>query len=139
MKPIMFPSQFKYTILRNRYLLLTFLCYMAFYSCTNKKHQDFNFIVAGHAYGAPGVQNNPFHPPFMNYLEKETDSTISLAVLTGDIVQESSDTSFDKVQNYIQNFPFPFHIAPGNHDLNDMNSYTSHFGKTDYHFEFNNN
>lgn len=139
---LMFLFKFKYSIQKNRYLLLSFLCYMliTFYSCTNKtKHQDFKFIVAGHAYGAPGVQNNPFHPPFMNYLEKETDSTISLAVLTGDIVQESSDTSFDKVQNYIQGFSFPFHIAPGNHDLKDINSYTNHFGKTDYHFKFNNN
>ena len=111
------------------------------YSCdyTSSARKDFKFIVAGHVYGAPGAKNNPFHPPFMNYLNNEADSSISLAVLTGDLVQQASTESFDKVQNYIQGFPFPFHIAPGNHDLNDINSYTAHFGKTDYHFEFNHN
>jgi len=48
---------------------------------------SYSFFVAGHVYGAPGVNNVGFHPPFKHklaYIQGRPE--ISLGVLLGDIV-----------------------------------------------------
>ena len=95
----------------------------------------FRFAIAGHVYGAPGVINDPFHPPFMQLMENYSDS-LDLLILTGDIVQESDEKSCNKVNEYLPTLPFPTLIAPGNHDLKNRALFEQHFGSSNYFLEF---
>ena len=101
---------------------------------------NFSFIVAGHAYGAPGAKNDPFHPPFMKTMDslKRTDS-IDFMVLTGDIVQKSNARSWDKVEGYLAELDMSVFFAPGNHDLTDRELYTERYGQSNFSFEIGNN
>ncbi len=101
---------------------------------------DFTFIVAGHVYGAPGVINKPFHPPFMDALgDVLKEDTLDFMVLTGDIVQESDEKSWDRVDKYLDKVGVPTLFAPGNHDLKDRKLYISRYGSTSYIFDIGNN
>lgn len=125
------------------FFFLLFTIFLLF-SCSQDKDtqiqqfNDFSFFVAGHVYGAPGIKNNPFHPPFMNYLS-EKDSSVSFGFLTGDFVQKASEQSFNQVDSLLKTIDYPVHITPGNHDLTNLKEFKKHFGKTEYYFEFNNN
>lgn len=93
-----------------------------------------NILVAGHVYGAPGAKNKPFHPPFMNFMDTLPLKSIDFTVLTGDIVQESNDTSWQHVIQYINQWKFKTYFAAGNHDLKNRELYNSLFGNPNYYF-----
>ena len=63
-------------------LILTF----ALFSCSKDECDvvkeipiDYSFFIAGHTYGAPGVDNEGVHPPFRNKFDfiKDDESLIS--------------------------------------------------------------
>ncbi len=99
---------------------------------------NFTFLVAGHAYGAPNVVNHPFHPPLMQYLETHVDS-IDFLILTGDVVQEADKNSWDKVDHYLEKLGIQTIVVPGNHDLKDDSLFHSRYGKSNFSFEVGNN
>jgi len=111
------------------------------FSCKPKeKPKDLHFYVAGHVYGAPGVINHPFHPPFQKYFKTtQSDTTINFAVFTGDIVQESDLRSWNSVDSLLEKSKYPVHFAPGNHDLKNRELYENRYGKPNYHFINENN
>ena len=101
---------------------------------------DFSFIVAGHVYGAPGVKNKPFHPPFMKTLDSlQKSDTLDFAVFTGDIVQKCDEKSWDKVDQYLSKKNMKVLFAAGNHDLTNRELYSSRYGHSSYSFEIGNN
>lgn len=118
-----------------------------FYGCNNNNEvkvkppvKNIEFYVAGHVYGAPGIQNFPFHPPFQKYFNSTlNDSTINFAFLTGDIVQESDDASWHCVDSLIKLAPYKVYFAAGNHDLKNRKLYENRYGNTNYHFVKENN
>lgn len=105
-----------------------------------EKPKDLHFYVAGHVYGAPGVINHPFHPPFQKYVETtQNDTTIDFAVFTGDIVQEPNVRSWNSVDSLLEKVNYPVYFAPGNHDLKDRELYEKRYGKSNYNFVKENN
>ncbi|MFA9391776.1 MAG: metallophosphoesterase [Prolixibacteraceae bacterium] len=81
---------------------------------------EFSFLVAGHAYGAHEGTNLGLHPPFLQKLESELDSSVFAIFLTGDIVNESTKKSWSKVANELQDLKLESYYIMGNHDENAL-------------------
>jgi hypothetical protein len=95
----------------------------------------YSFFVAGHVYGAPGVDNIGVHPAFKNNFDLiQNDSTISLGVFTGDIVLTGNETNWDEIDQDVSDLGVPVHFAVGNHDMSDRALYESRYGITYYDF-----
>lgn len=95
----------------------------------------YSFFVAGHTYGAPGVNNIGLHPPFkakFDYLQSRNE--IQFGVLTGDIVIWGSVQNWDEVDADVEELGLPVHFAVGNHDMSDRELYESRYGITYYSF-----
>ena len=121
-------------------MFLTLLFSQYSYASDGTNKSGYSFIVAGHTYGKPGVNNTGLHPPFKSDFEYIRDiENISFAFLTGDIVWQSTNPDWDEVDADIRELEFPVHFAPGNHDLNNRNLYLNRYGKdgkTYYSFPF---
>ena len=102
---------------------------------------EYSFIVAGHTYGKPGVNNEGLHPPFKEKFEFiRKRKSIKFGVFTGDIVMESTPHDWNEVDEDIASLGIPIHFAPGNHDLLNKKLFLERYaikGKTYYSFEFN--
>lgn len=100
----------------------------------------YSFFVAGHTYGAPGVNNVGFHPPFrasFHYIQGRQE--IEFGILTGDIVSPFPDAQdWDEIDADIATLGLPVHFAVGNHDMENRPLFESRYGQTYYHFEYNN-
>lgn len=94
-----------------------------------------SFIVAGHAYGKPGVDNEGFHPPFSSYLESAELSSVEYGFLTGDIVIQSTEKDWIDVKSEMARYSFDWHLAPGNHDLINKENFDNAIGRRFYSFE----
>ena len=62
----------------------------------------YSFFVAGHTYGKPGGDGLGFHPAFKNEFNFiRSYPNISFGILTGDIVQQSNEESWDAIDDEI--------------------------------------
>ncbi len=118
------------------FLLIVFL----WIYCLPAKGQNnsilYSFFVAGHTYGAPGVDNEGFHPPFKDkydYIQNRPE--IELGVLVGDIVSSNPTAQdWDEIDAEIDTLNLPIHFAVGNHDMEDRPLFEARYGLTYYSF-----
>jgi len=97
---------------------------------------EYSFFVAGHTYGASGVDNAGLHPPMEAKFDfMKSDSLMQLGVLTGDIVISGTNQNWDEVDASLALLEMPVYFAAGNHDLTDRPLYESRYGSTYYSFE----
>lgn len=100
------------------------------------QNDSYSFFVAGHTYGAPGVDNEGFHPLFkqkFNYIQSRTE--IKFGVLTGDIVSPNpTEQDWDEIDTDIGTLGLPIHFAVGNHDMENRPLFESRYGITYYYF-----
>ena len=82
------------------------------------------------------MADNPgLHPPFLNSFEVLTnDNRIEFGVLTGDIVRNSTDESWDMVEKQLKKLNMEVYFCPGNHDVKPRELYEARYGKTYYAF-----
>ena len=96
---------------------------------------DYSFFVAGHTYGAPGVDNEGLHPPFTNKFDFiNNDESIEFGVFTGDIVIEGTTQNWDEIDQELNALDIPVYFAAGNHDITDRELYESRYGQSYYSF-----
>lgn len=94
----------------------------------------YSFFAAGHLYGAPGVHNVGFHPPFKaKYEYIQGREEIEFGVLLGDIVIYGAEDKWDNVVADIDTLGIPCHIAVGNHDMKNPEFFYDEFGETTYY------
>jgi hypothetical protein len=97
---------------------------------------SYSFYVAGHTYGAPGVNNIGFHPAFkqkFGYIQSRPE--INFGILTGDIVSQNPIAQdWDEIDADVISLGLPVHFAVGNHDMENRPLFESRYGQTYYHF-----
>ncbi len=103
-------------------------------------NSTYSFIVAGHAYGAHSGTNIGLHPNLLESLNAGYDSTVSFFVFTGDIVNQSTQESWDQVKTEMDGFGLPYYYVMGNHDNNFIGNevFIEKYGSTHYAFRVEN-
>lgn len=99
---------------------------------------SYSFIVAGHAYGAHATQSNGLHPNFLASLNAGYDTTVRFMVLTGDIVNYSTEESWQQVEAELAGLNIPAYYVMGNHDANVIGKavFEDKFGGLYYAFDY---
>jgi predicted MPP superfamily phosphohydrolase len=100
---------------------------------------EFNFIVAGHSYGAHKGKNIGLYPKFINKLKLANKS--DFLVLNGDIVRDSNKKSWNKIETDIKEIGIPAFYVMGNHDKSEtgISHFKKKFGNTYYDFNIGKN
>lgn len=99
---------------------------------------EYSFFIAGHTYGAPGIDNEGVHPPFKNKFDFiKNDKHLDFGVFTGDIVPFGTVKNWDEIDVDIKTLGMPVYFAVGNHDMKGRKLYESRYGKTFYSFHHN--
>ncbi|MFO7668160.1 MAG: metallophosphoesterase [Bacteroidales bacterium] len=100
----------------------------------------YSFIAAGHAYGAHEGLNTGLHPALLESLSAGFDTTAKFIVFTGDIVNYSTEESWQQVEKEMDRFSLPYYFVMGNHDNNEAGRevFFNMFGDTHYSFYFRN-
>src|SRR5690606_2046684 len=80
----------------------------------------YSFYVAGHAYGAHAGSNIGLHPPLLEKLNQNQDSSAVALFLTGDIVNQSNSASWDQVEKELAELNLDSYYVMGNHDNNSV-------------------
>ncbi len=111
--------------------------------CDNGNAQQdsaYSIIVAGHAYGAHAGTNIGLHPPFLEKLRQNVDSTYKYIFLTGDIINQSTTESWQQVETELSEIGANAYYVMGNHDNNSVgqNEFQQKFGGTHYSFSSEN-
>ena len=85
---------------------------------TSETKVNHSFIVMGHAYGSPVIKDPlGMYESMISEFSFIRDSTnVSLAVLTGDVVNHSTIEEWNAVKSQMNQLGVDYHIAPGNHD-----------------------
>jgi len=95
----------------------------------------YSYYVAGHTYGAPGVNNVGVHPPFREKFDLLNDDLhIEFGIYTGDIVQSGTEQNWDEIDDDLDLLDHPVYFAAGNHDIDDRPLYEERYGTTYYSF-----
>ena len=110
-----------------------------FLSCSREKKntgmQPYAFFVAGHTYGKPGTDSIGLHPPFKNEFDSiKSYPNMQFGVLTGDIVQHSSEESWDAIDKELKELGLPVYFVPGNHDIYDNNLFSQRYGDAENNY-----
>ncbi|MDA3930909.1 MAG: metallophosphoesterase [Prolixibacteraceae bacterium] len=97
----------------------------------------YSFAVAGHAYGSHSGSNIGLHQPLINRLTTKRDSLIDFIVFTGDIVNQSTNASWNQVESDLELIGLPSYFVMGNHDQNTIgySVFTEKHGGTYYSFK----
>ena len=96
---------------------------------------DYAFFVAGHTYGAPGVNNKGLHPAFEEvFSDLNNYSDLELGILTGDVVLSTTVQNWADVDSVLEELNAEIRIAPGNHDLKDFELYQKLKGESYFNF-----
>ena len=104
------------------------------------KTKSYSFFVAGHTYGAAGVDNIGLHPPFLESFDLiRSWPSLDMGILTGDVVSTGADMEdWDEVASNLDDLEMPIYIAPGNHDVEDRPLFESLFGNPYYSWKRDN-
>lgn len=98
------------------------------------KEINYSFLVAGHVYGTPDVDEIGFYPPFkdrFNDIQEIPD--LHYAFYTGDVVRQASNqTQWDATIADMELLGIDYHVAAGNHDRGNL--FLDHFGQYYYSF-----
>lgn len=99
----------------------------------------FSFLVAGHSYGAHTGTNIGLHPPFLKKLTETRDSVMGL-FLTGDIVNQSTNASWNQVESELSKLGLNTYYIMGNHDNNTVGHsvFKKKHGEVYYSFVYKN-
>ena len=103
---------------------------------------DYNFFVAGHAYGNPYSDNIGIHPRFYKYLSNN-HKKYDFAIFAGDITRSSNIKSWKIFKREMDLLNIKkYYVAPGNHDIG-INSkknmiFKEYFNEVNYSFTFRN-
>ncbi len=93
--------------------------------------REYSFYVAGHTYGAPGVDNIGVHPPFKEKFDMlNADERIDFGFFTGDIVHAGTEQNWNEVDSDVDLLDHPVYFVPGNHDMTDRVLYEKRYGRT---------
>ena len=122
--------------------LISLLFVLLITACNIQPSQDsdvspisYSFFIAGHTYGAPGVDNEGVHPPLKNKFDFiKNDQTIEFGVFTGDIVPTGTEQNWNEIDADVNALGLPIHFAVGNHDMTDRDLYESRYGQTYFSF-----
>ncbi len=107
-------------------------------SCFLSKNTDYSFVIAGHTYGKPYVNNIGFHPPYKTKLQEYMlTSKVDFGFLLGDIVWLPTDKDWDEIDKDIDSIGIPFYLVCGNHEMKDSVMFVNRYGPTYYHFTKN--
>ena len=101
--------------------------------------EAYSFFIAGHVYGAPGIDNPGFHPPFkakFEYIQNREE--IEFGILLGDITRWGSGPQWDNIDADILNLGLPVYLVVGNHDMYQRELFEARYGITYYSFSYNN-
>jgi hypothetical protein len=101
-------------------LSLIFIFTFSFLSAKSQTDSTYSFLVAGHAYGAHVGSNIGLHPPFLNKLTENADSSLMGIFLTGDIVNQSTTASWNQVEKELSDLGLNSYYVMGNHDNNTL-------------------
>ena len=109
-------------LLALKFLKLFALLPFIFFAFTAKAqtNSNYSFFVAGHAYGAHAGVNIGLHPPLLNILTENQDSSVMAVFLTGDIVNQSTTTSWNQVELELSKLELKSYYVMGNHDNNSV-------------------
>ena len=96
--------------------------------------QEFDFLVVGHLYGSPGIDDEMPARLLMERLPDILDSKPDFMVSLGDMVYRKNQIEFTNLQEaLLKQLTFPLYNTPGNHDVaNDRSLYEEYFGKQTY-------
>lgn len=87
---------------------------------------SYSFFVAGHVYGTP---EPGLHPPFVSIFPSlNCNEKLEMGFLTGDVVYQSDAVSWQSAYDALEDLDVEIHIAPGNHDLNSLETYEAFVG-----------
>ena len=108
--------------LRYRYLpIFSLLFLFLVWNLSNaQSNSGYSILVAGHAYGAHAGTNIGLHPPFLQKLHENQDTSVVAIFLTGDIVNNSTTASWNQVETELSGLGFPSYYVMGNHDNNSV-------------------
>ncbi|MFT5566961.1 MAG: hypothetical protein ACI81Y_001909 [Glaciecola sp.] len=107
-----------------------------YHSLSGQDNAAYSFLVAGHTYGAAGVDNIGLHPPFKDKFEYiQGRPEIQFGIFTGDIVSSNPTAEdWDEVDVDIAALGLPIYFAVGNHDMEDRPLFEDRYGDTYFHF-----
>ena len=122
--------------------IISLLFVLLITACNIQPSQDsdvspisYSFFIAGHTYGAPGVDNEGVHPPLKNKFDFiKNDQTLEFGVFTGDIVPTGTEQNWNEIDADVNALGLPIHFAVGNHDMTDRDLYESRYGQTYFSF-----
>ena len=93
--------------------------------------QEYSFLVVGHVYGSSGYPA----PSFLANVNRFNAVDAQFFVLLGDIISSSTELKINRFKYSVgDNLDMPIFNAPGNHDVEDRDLYTRHFGRTFFSF-----
>lgn len=99
---------------------------------------SYSFFVAGHAYGSPvnAPSNYGLHPPFIEKIGWLNEQEhLKFGVFTGDVVRLADTLAWTTVFEELADLTVPFHVAPGNHDVNNRTLFEAYFPESYYAFQ----
>ena len=101
---------------------------------TERVPQEFDFLVVGHLYGSPGIDDEMPARLLMKRLPNILDSKPDFMVSLGDMVYRKSQIEFTNLDEaFLKKLTFPLYNTPGNHDVaNDRSLYENYFGEQAY-------
>ena len=96
--------------------------------------QEFDFLVVGHLYGSPGIDDEMPARHLIQRLPDILDSKPDFMVSLGDMVYRKNQVEFTNLEEaLLKQLNFPLYNTPGNHDVaNDRSLYEEYFGKRTY-------
>lgn len=118
------------------YILYFLICY-GILSCKEPISPEplptrvYSFFIAGHTYGAPGMNNIGVHPPFQDKFSLITkDSLVEFGVFTGDMVLNPTTKDWEEIDDDVDSLGIPVYFAAGNHDLYNRTLFENRYGPT---------
>lgn len=101
--------------------MFSFLLFISTWITTSAQNDSsYSILVAGHAYGAHAGTNIGLHPPFLDKLRTNPDSSVTALFLTGDIVNQSTNESWIQVEKELLSLGLSTYYVMGNHDNNSV-------------------
>jgi len=103
----------------------------------DEKLEKYSFLVGGHLYGDPSTHSVFPSASLLANIDMINGSGAKFFVSLGDNVRLTNYFShYHKA--FTSKLTLPLFNAIGNHDVTDRKMYEARFGKTYYHFVFNN-